>query len=204
MTSRDRPPEDGPKISEATLQHLLANTGRPADDDDAWKREVLRQVGAEPAPRRSRRWMTIFVPTLAAAAAVLLWARLRPGTSPADQAGAPQVGYVSLASGSGRRGEALHPGDPVQLFGDPQGANEPARLYLYLEERLELACPGDPRCRAEGLGWRVQYTVRGRGHYLPILVLGPAVALTGTFEDDSAAIVDAGAQLFVGEAFHVR
>ncbi len=206
MTSSELPPDpDEPMVSEATVAHLLANTGREVDEDDAWKHQVLQAVRAEPAVAPRTRWLSIAVPTAAAAALMLWWSVPAPAPQ-VRQASEPFVEIVDVVTKSGRRGDAYHPGDRILLRASPNGSTVVDSLRVYRGRRtLVASCPADPECEQwQDTGWQLWLRLRSRGTYQPVVVRGPAAPPTQSLDDDVEAIRQAGGEITLGEAFEVR
>lgn len=132
-----------------------------------------------PAARSGGRRIVVYAAPLATAAALLLWLVHHDEpeltlTAHTDPAGAPRSRSTPEPDGAAPRARrrTAHKGEVLQLA--VRGERHRA-LWVYLDKRLEVACPGDPRCRDAGGELTLALTLT-RGAYT-VLALGSAAAI---------------------------
>jgi len=198
-----------PAESRALLRHSLHCEGCGV----AWKM-ALETVRELPPKEKSYSWLLQFFrwnwqPLALAAAAVLLViiglsASLRLRGSPA--VAALRLDVSVLQGAGGLRGGEAKPGDRLSLVAEV-GQVRYAELRVFREERqLIFRCPPESSsCQRQAMRLEAQAPLPSVGRYQVLLAVSerPLPPPTGSFAEDSAALLNSGAKLQVSTPIQV-
>jgi hypothetical protein len=186
---------------------VLGALGRPRDAQPApgWEERVFEQVaarGRRRGPGWLRRGALFAVAAAAAVAAPFLW-----GKRAADPAAFPLRLAVEVVADPNAqlRGQSARAGDRLALWAQvPTGQTAELRVWRD-EAELVLRCPGAERCRRAGaeLTGELQLPSVGRYHALVVSSSGALAPPLPRFDQDAAALLEAGAQVEVAEPVDV-
>lgn len=186
------------------LRRRIADLGGGVEPPAGWQRRVWARI-AQGERRPSRRgWLRLGLPAgLAAAAALLLFAVVRPGPGPS-----PASLQVSIEAGGGepRRGAEGHPGDRLVVRAVTGGAPH-AELRIYRHDSdLVTLCSSRPPCRREGDEILLDLPLESIGSYQTLLLLAdrPLPKPSSGLDADAGAALDAGARVLLGRDVQIR
>lgn len=179
---------DAPSDARAVerIEKALGTLGDDLHPPAGWEARVL-------AGRKVRRpWWVWSIPAvaLAAAAVLLLLLRRPPPTMQLAFEVRHRAGEPAMRSGA----DTVHLEDrfTVAVTGRQHRA-----LWLYLNEQLLIACPGDATCQVEAAALRASWRPTTVGKYAVIAATSaqPIPAPAGTLDADLAAALAARAEV---------
>ena len=168
------------------LGEQLSRIGEEDEPAPDWQARVWERI----EQRQKRRWSFWWLAPLAAAAMAAFFLVWLPGRS------APGLEIEIERGASVRRGTEAQPGDVLRLSATTGGARH-AELRVYRNDtELVLRCPESP----------CSVVLDGIGRYQPLLLFSerPIPPSTSDLESDTAAALDAGAEIEMGPEIAVR
>lgn len=170
----------------ARIERALGEVGKDLEPPPGWEGKVLASGVASP---RTIKWWMLAIPALAAAAviiAVLVWPRpaapAKPTLALAITRGAYTVRSSTAAVGDELRATAA-------------GGAAHRALWIYRDDTLVAACPGDARCTHVGDRWGLGLKLDAIGRYRVVYLHATTAiaAPTGRYDQDLAGALRAGA-----------
>ncbi|HET9226999.1 MAG TPA: hypothetical protein VFR31_10050 [Thermoanaerobaculia bacterium] len=168
------------------LEEQISRVGEEDEPAPDWQARVWERI----EQRQKRTWSFWWLAPIAVAAMALFLVWL-PGRS------APGLQVEIEHGASVRRGIEARPGDVLRLSATTGGARH-AEVRVYRNDtELVLRCEADSSCSV---------ALDGMGKYQPLLLHSenPIPAPTSDLERDTAAALDAGAEIEMGEEIDVR
>lgn len=165
------------------VEHALRRLGEEHAPPAGWEARVLAATERE-APPRARRWWWMIVPLAALALIVAVWLARR-----APHAALPLAITVEYTQAPTRYlADGANVGDVAHVVARGGDA-----LWIYRNDGLILACPGQPPCRAHDGAPAADVTLSSIGTYRWVAVSGEVPAPTGVLDRDLAVLQRAGA-----------
>lgn len=194
-------------MNDRQLEDDLRALGEGEEPPFGWQTRVRARIGERQGGREPKRrgWLPLFAAAGALVAATLAFLIFSYRVPPA-----PAASFLSaeiVAGTSLRRGGEARPGDELRLVATLGKASPYAELRVYRDEReLVLRCSDKPPCKRsqKGLSASVRLAAPGRYRSLLLVALRPLPSPAGEPEADTAAALDAGAEVETAADVEVR